>query len=252
MYFFLTVIILGIGLLLYMLFLAFQVNVKTHTLRVKKMKKGEQIHLFFISDIHRRKIKPQLIHSLMGSVDIVIIGGDICEKGVPLHRIEQNLQQLKKMGEIYYVFGNNDREVGEQELIEMLERNNVCMLVNKSVELKIVSTPIRLIGINDGFSGKVKMYDAFQEVKAKDIIIFVTHAPAYFNNAKKISKPHLLLAGHLHGGQIRLGPFGIYENGSFREKDDSAELVSNGFGTTGVPLRLGAKSECHIITMYGE
>lgn len=252
MYLLLTIILLAICLLFYMLYLAFQVNVKTHTLRIKEMKRGEQIHLFFISDIHRRKLNPKLIHSLMGSLDIVIIGGDICEKGVPLQRIEQNIQQLKKLGEVYYVFGNNDREVGEQKLTNILEKNNVCMLVNRSVELKIIDTPIRLVGINDGFSGKVKMYDAFHEVKSDDITIFVSHAPAFFNNAKKISSPHLLLAGHLHGGQIRLGPLGIYENGSFREKEDSAELISNGFGTTGVPLRLGAKSECHIITMHGE
>ena len=59
-----------------------------------------------------------------------------------------------------------------------------------------------------------------------------------------------MLAGHLHGGQIRIGPIGIYEKGSYRLKENRAELISNGFGTTGVPLRLGAKSECHIITLH--
>ncbi|TQR08017.1 metallophosphoesterase [Psychrobacillus soli] len=242
----------AVCLLLYMLYLAFQVNVKKHTLRVEEMRPGAQVHLFFISDIHRRKIDSKLIHSLMGKVDIVIIGGDLTEKGVPLHRTEHNIEQLKKLGDVFYVFGNNDREVGEQNLIQLLEKNGVHLLVNQSMERIIDRTSIRLVGVNDGFSGKVKIYDAFQEVKEEDIVIFITHAPAYFNNAKKVSKPHLLVAGHLHGGQIRFGPFGIYENGAFKEKENSAELVSNGFGTTGVPLRLGAKSECHIITMYGE
>lgn len=235
-----------------MLFLAFQVNVQTHTLQINEMQNGEKLHLFFISDIHRRKIDTKLIHSIIGKVDIVIIGGDLTEKGVPLHRTEQNIQQLKKLGDVYYVFGNNDREVSEKELRFVLEKNDVCLLVNESIELKKGNPSIRLVGINDGFSGNVKIYDAFQDVQDDDIVIFVSHAPAYFHNAKKVSKPHLLLAGHLHGGQIRFGPFGIYENGSFRIKENSAELVSNGFGTTGVPLRLGAKSECHIITLQGE
>ncbi|GGA25475.1 metallophosphoesterase [Psychrobacillus lasiicapitis] len=243
---------LAVCLLLYMLYLAFQVNVKNHKLQVKEMRPGSQVHLFFISDIHRRKIDSKLIHSLMGKVDIVIIGGDLTEKGVPLQRTAHNIEQLKKLGEVFYVFGNNDREVGEQNLIRILEKNDVHLLVNRSVERTVDGTPIRLVGVNDGFSGKVNIYDAFQDVKEEDIVIFITHAPAYFNNAKKVSKPHLFLAGHLHGGQIRFGPFGIYENGTFKEKDFSAELVSNGFGTTGVPLRLGAKSECHVITMYGE
>lgn len=251
-YFLLVVASLAILLLLYMLYLAFQVNVKTHALRVEQMKPGAQVHLFFISDIHRRKLNDKLIHSLMGKVDIVIIGGDITEKGVPLHRTERNIEQLKKLGDVFYVFGNNDREVGEQNLIELLEKNDVHLLVNRSMERIIDRTPIRLVGVNDGFSGKVNIYDAFQEVRDEDIVVFITHAPAYFNNAKKVSNPHLLLAGHLHGGQIRFGPFGIYENGAFKVKENSAELVSNGFGTTGVPLRLGAKPECHIITMYGE
>lgn len=251
-YFLLIVAGLAIWILLYMLYLAFQVNVKTHSICVEEMRPGAQVHLFFISDIHRRKIDSKLIYSLMGKVDFVIIGGDLTEKGVPLHRTEQNIEQLKKLGDVFYVFGNNDREVGEQNLIELLEKNDVHLLVNQSMERIIDGTLIRLVGVNDGFSGKVNIYDAFQDVKEEDIVIFITHAPAYFNNAKKVSKPHLLVAGHLHGGQIRFGPFGIYENGAFKVKENSAELVSNGFGTTGVPLRLGAKSECHIITMYGE
>ena len=44
------------------------------------------------------------------------------------------------------------------------------------------------------FEGNVKIYEAFKDVKESDVIIFVTHAPAYFNNAKKISKPHLLVS----------------------------------------------------------
>jgi len=246
-----SIVVIFIILFLYMLFLAFQINVKEHSIQIKEMQDGEQFHLFFISDIHRRKIDDKLIHSIMGKVDIVIIGGDLTEKGVPLKRTEHNIKQLKKLGKVYYVYGNNDREVNERRLQSIFDKHNVRMLVNESVELNFRSSLIRLVGINDGFSGNVKIYEAFQEVKDTDILVFISHAPAYFHHAKKISKPHLLLAGHLHGGQIRLGPFGMYENGTFKINENSAELVSNGFGTTGVPLRLGAKSECHIITMHG-
>ncbi len=236
----------------YMLYLAFQVNVKEHTMPIREMKEGERFHLFFISDIHRRKISDQLIHSLMGKADIVVIGGDLTEKGVPFSRIEQNIKQLCKLGNVYFVYGNNDREVEEQTFRSILEENGVVLLKNDSVLLPKTNQSIRIVGIDDGFTGKVRIYDAFRDVKDDEIVIFVSHAPAFFSNAKKVAKPHLLLAGHLHGGQIRFGRFGLYENGSFQIKENSAELISNGFGTTGVPLRLGAKSECHIITLYGE
>ena len=240
-----------IMLFLYMLLLAFQTNVHTHSLYIDEWTKENQFHIFFISDIHRRKLSDKLIQSLMGKVDIVVIGGDLTERGVPLKRTNDNIKQLRKLGNTCYVFGNNDREVGEQNLLGILESHAVYILENSSISVEKNHFSVRIVGINDGFEGNVKMYEAFKDVKETDVIIFATHAPTYFNNAKKISKPHLFLAGHLHGGQIRIGPFGIYEKGSYREKENSAELISNGYGTTTVPLRLGAKSECHLITISG-
>ncbi|MCM3358827.1 metallophosphoesterase [Psychrobacillus sp. MER TA 171] len=245
-----TIVIAGIILFLYMLFLAFQTNVKEHQLLVKEMPKATQLNILFISDIHRRKIDDTLIHSIIGKVDLVIIGGDLTEKGVPLMRTKFNLKQLKKLGPVYYVFGNNDREVGESNLVSIFQELDIQILNNTSVTISEGKIPIRLVGINDGFVGKVSIADAFNLVEEKDIIIFVSHAPAFFHSALKVSKPRLMLAGHLHGGQIRIGPIGIYEKGSYRLKENRAELISNGFGTTGVPLRLGAKSECHIITLH--
>ncbi|MFB5087282.1 metallophosphoesterase family protein [Psychrobacillus sp. PGGUH221] len=245
-------IIFSATLMFYMRFLAFQTNVIKHSLQIEEMKDGEQFNIFFISDIHRRQIPEKLIHSLVGEVDIVVIGGDLTEKGVPQERTENNIVDLSKLGPVYYVYGNNDREIGEEHLNSILEKNDVVILNNTSLAIHNNHSVIRLVGINDGFSGRVRIYDAFQEVSENEVVVFVCHAPAFFNNAKKVAKPHLLMAGHLHGGQIRLGPIGIYEKGTFRVKENSAELVSNGFGTTGIHLRLGAKSECHLITLFGK
>lgn len=236
---------------LYMLILAFQTNVHTHSLLIDEWTEDNQICVFFISDIHRRKLGKKLIQNLIGKVDVVIIGGDLTEKGVPLKRTNDNIRQLAKLGSTYYVFGNNDREVGEQNLRSILNLHDVCILENNSMEYVKDNFSVQIVGINDGFEGNVEIYEAFKNVKESDVIIFATHAPIYFNNAKKVAKPHLLLSGHLHGGQIRFGPFGIYEKGSYREKENSAELISNGYGTTAIPLRLGAKSECHLITING-
>lgn len=238
-------------LILYMLYLAFQVNIKKHTLIIDEMKDGVRLRLFFISDIHRRKIPDKLIESLLGEVDIVVIGGDLTEKGVPIARTAYNLQLLTKLGAVYYVYGNNDREVGDTLLNTTLKENNIHILNNESVVL-FHDPVIHLIGMNDGFSGRVNFTEAFNNISVDELVIFVSHAPAYFNRAKQIMQPRLLLAGHLHGGQIRVGPFGLYEKGSYRIKETSAELISNGFGTTGVPFRLGAKSECHVITLHGK
>ena len=184
-----------------MLFLAFQTNVQSHSLLIDEWPRDNQFHVFFISDIHRRKISDKLIQNLNGKVDIVIIGGDLTEKGVPLKRTNDNIKQLAKLGSTCYVFGNNDREVGEHNLRSILDSHGVHTLENSSVKFRKNNVSVRIVGINDGFSGSVEIYDAFKDVQESDVIIFTTHAPTYFHNAKMISKPHLLLAGHLHGGK---------------------------------------------------
>ena len=59
----------------------------------------------------------------------------------------------------------------------------------------------------------------------------------------------LLLSGHTHGGQIHLFGFSPYEKGRLKKENDLTVLISNGYGTTGVPLRLGAKAETHLISI---
>ena len=56
-----------------------------------------------------------------------------------------------------------------------------------------------------------------------------------------------MLSGHTHGGQIHLFGFRPYERGRLKRENDLTILISNGYGTTGVPLRLGAKAETHLI-----
>ena len=49
-------------------------------------------------------------------IDIVIIGGDLARKRCTLTRIAENIGKLAQLGPLFYVWGNNDREVGEQEM----------------------------------------------------------------------------------------------------------------------------------------
>ena len=61
-----------------------------------------------------------------------------------------------------------------------------------------------------------------------------------------------MLGGHLHGGQLRLGPIAMYPHGSKKKKKGVPTLISNGYGTTLLPFRFMAKPECHMITIKCE
>ena len=112
---------------------AFKRNVVHHNVTIKTCNHNKtKLKVFFISDIHRRKIDRKLIRKIDKDIDFIVIGGDLAEKGVPLSRIASNIRILSKLGQIYYVWGNNDREAGEQEIRNIMRRYRVIMLENEN------------------------------------------------------------------------------------------------------------------------
>lgn len=232
---------------LFMFINAKRKNVITHKMNVE----GATTHhstltLFFISDIHRRKIDETLLSKINSEIDIVIIGGDLAEKGVPISRISENIRKLSYLGPIYFIWGNNDREVGELEIREVIAKHGGTILENENAPIPGHQT-WGILGTDDPSSRRVDMNATLQGVENYEKTILVTHTPALFRKVESKFHPDLMLAGHTHGGQIRVGKFGLFEKGSFEIKGCRAQLVSNGFGTSAVPFRLGAMPECHII-----
>ena len=115
-----------------------QRNVIHHELIDGKGGAGEKrLTVFFISDIHRRKIDDKLLRKVWGGpeIDIVIVGGDLAERGVPLSRIDRNVRNLALLGPIYFVWGNNDREVGEEAIRTIIDRHGGKILDNESATI---------------------------------------------------------------------------------------------------------------------
>ena len=202
--------------------------------------------ILFISDVHRRKLHRRLFGE---PVDIVVIGGDFVERGVPIERIRENLRILRETAPVYYVFGNNDREVGEELLQKLFEEEDVKVLDDESVEL-FGNPHLKLVGIDYFAFRKESLSAAFSMVQPDDSVIFVCHTPFIFNQVKENYTASLLMAGHTHGGQIRIGPFGVFDRGALKSGNGWTELISNGFGTTTLPLRLGAGAEYHVLEIY--
>jgi len=62
---------------------AFETNILHHEVATEKFIDQTPFRIFFISDIHRRKITKKLLTNL-SSIDAVIIGGDMAEANVIL------------------------------------------------------------------------------------------------------------------------------------------------------------------------
>lgn len=240
-------------MLLRMLFVAKERNVKRHQVKIKSHAENlRQLKVFFISDIHKRKIDQKLLKKINTSVEMVIIGGDLAEKDVPLSRISENIKQLSTLGPVFFVWGNNDREVGEENVREIMKKYHVTILDNENQG--IPNHPSWGIAGTDDPSWRLANPEkALTNIEKYQHVLFVSHQPVVWGKVEKIYKPIFMLAGHTHGGQIRLGKFGIGEKGFLKEENNRWKLISNGYGTTKIPCRFGAHPECHLIEiLYDE
>ncbi len=244
-------LLLAALLLIYMYREAFMNRIIYHDLTFSAFPKSfGNVNIFFISDIHRRKVSDKIIKEVMGKVDIVIIGGDLTEKGVPFERVQENLQSLKTLGPVFFVWGNNDYEVEVPLLDAMLLNQGVKVLINSSVRFESeTGDPLFIMGLDDISTNRVDLEEALSEAQGEGFRILVSHNPQIKRKLHPEHGIHLMLSGHTHGGQIRIFGFGLYEKGRLMSEPERTILISNGYGTTGVPLRLGARAETHLLTL---
>ncbi|MBM4762152.1 metallophosphoesterase [Bacillus sp. B15-48] len=206
--------------------------------------------IFLISDIHRRTVSEKMIANVKDKADIVIIGGDLAEKGVQLQQVEENVRRLCKLGPTYFVWGNNDYELEQTSYRELLMKLGVIILDNRSVQFQSpLGEAFFLVGVDDLSTRGDHLQEALRKVKNTHFKILVSHDPRIIRSVTTEQNIQLLLSGHTHGGQIRIFGFGPYEKGGVKKVGNTTLFVSNGYGTTAVPLRLGAKAETHLITI---
>lgn len=212
-----------------------------------------EVTIFFISDIHRRKVSSRLLKQIRKKVDLVIIGGDLAEEGVSMSQIRENLRVLTNIGPTYFVWGNNDYELEYHELDALLLDMNVKSLTNEAVLFESYEQEaFVLLGVDDVAKKKAELSHALQhgkELKENAFRILVSHNPSILREIKEIDKISLVLSGHTHGGQIRILGYGMYEKGGIVQRGNTTVFISNGYGTTTLPMRLGAPSEAHILTL---
>ena len=238
----------GLSFCLFMLKRAFEKNVVSTLIQLNRYTSSSELSIFFISDIHRRSISKKWIKKLPPT-DIVMIGGDIMEKGVPFSRVEHNIRILKEVAPVFFVFGNNDEEVEKDRLESLLLKYEVTILENKVVKWHLEDgESIWLAGIGDINYQKHVLKRAISEINNEDLIVLMSHDPRVIHKLDDQQKTiDFILSGHTHGGQIRLFGYSPYDKGGMTTINNSIHLISNGFGTTLVPFRLGAKSETHHI-----
>jgi uncharacterized protein len=244
-------LILGIALILYMVKEAFLNHVVPHEMTFEDFPESfESVSLFFISDIHKRLISDDIINAVKEKTDIVIIGGDLTEKKVPFERVKKNLEKLKQVGPVYFVWGNNDYETDFRKLDAILLDYGIKVLDNTAAIFESNNgDKISLLGVDEVGQGRDRLDLALLDAEDKSFKILASHYPDITDKILPEHNIRLVLSGHTHGGQIHILGYSPFKKGKVEKLDNTTILISNGYGTTGVPLRLGAPAQCHLITI---
>lgn len=172
--------------------------------------------------------------------DLVVVTGDLLSHPRGRGRLDEALKGLGA----YAVLGNHDIAVTRDPLSRVAELENLeaTLLVDSSRTIELRGVGIQIAGAAPWPAGPVPAPD-----RAASFRVLLTHYP-------RLRAPgyQLVLAGHMHGGQIVLPVPGRkirlahlharLNEGLYREGTVTLH-VSRGLGTTFVPFRFFARPE---------
>ncbi len=217
--------------------------------------------IVFLSDIHAGPDFSQArIDSVVSQVnalnpDLILLGGDYVDgDSAYINSTFESLSKLKAPLGVYAVLGNKDPQY---KTLNALPAYGITYIGNKGTWIEENGSRIRLGGVGDYNNGVQIQNATISVVTPQDFVIMVTHNPDYFPQVNK-SKVDLVFSGHTHGGQVTF--FGLwalvthsdygnkYRTGVI-EEDNSTLIVSNGIGTTILPLRFFARPQIIVVEL---
>jgi len=252
--------------------------------------KLKNLKILHISDLHNRqsnKINVDIWQHILGlDYDIAVFTGDLILDNVKqIYPHLDGIKSLVKKVPVFYVDGNHERWCFSK-MAKLLENTGVNVLYNKISLLGNKS----VVGFRDydylqerDFNGidsllskmaKADRTDNKTDNKANNktdkpangtdnFHIILSHQPQIFDYLKQ-KLPNisgLILAGHTHGGQVKLpllptlfapgqGVLPKYSEGWYQNSTGNLKMfISKGIGTTHFPLRLYNPPEIAIVTL---
>lgn len=230
--------------------------------------------LLHLSDLHLTKLGllEKRTMEIIGSrpVDGCVITGDVTAEPRASDIFRRVCSAIKHTDPILMVLGNSEHKpwLDSDMLVNALSFDGLKMLINTSTFIERNGERIVVVGVDDPYSHRDKLNEAFRNVNADDFIIFLTHCPSLTPLAIS-HNADLILAGHTHGGQVRLPGLGMlwtHMNSNKRlsdglytstdlkrilrtDIDHSILFVNRGVGTSRLHIRFFCPPEIVYITL---
>jgi predicted MPP superfamily phosphohydrolase len=215
---------------------------------------GRTITIAHISDLHTsgigRRERALLREIEAAKPDVVAITGDTVDNG-SVETLKSVVAAFRAPRGVFAVLGNWEHWRPMPAVETAFKQAGATLLTNDARELV---PGLWIVGLDDvhGFPSPDR---AFQNVPPNVTSVTLLHSPAYFDRVA--SRTTLALAGHTHGGQVRvpgLAPFWLphgsngYVEGWY-ERDRARLYVSRGIGTSILPVRAFCRPELAMITV---
>jgi predicted MPP superfamily phosphohydrolase len=222
------------------------------------------IRIAHLSDLHmsgrisKEYFRQVVSHTNQLEPHIVAITGDLVERDQCLAWIPETLGQLRAAAGVYYVLGNHDRHVGAPRIHAALSEAGLIHVGGRWEDLNLRDAQLILAGNELPWFGPAPAVDHSSPRDSNDLPlrILLSHSPDQFQWAQSHDFD-LVLAGHNHGGQVRLplvGPIlapsrhGVrYAAGAFRT-ENTVMHVSRGTSCL-TPLRYSCRPEIALLIL---
>ena len=225
-----------------------------------------------ISDIHLDEYtEPFFLERIVHKVnalapDLVLLTGDFITHGSLTfiaggHAIRRCAEILTTLTAPlrYAVLGNHDVTFNAAVVTNALTAHGTPVLVNQNLPIERNGARLWLCGVDDPGTSHPNLDLAIPD-KPDGPVLLMAHEPDYADDVIAHPRGHLvdlMLAGHSHGGQVRLPfigplilpPMGLkYPEGLYRFNQMQL-YVNRGIGTVGLPFRLNCPPEITVITL---
>ena len=249
-------------------FEAHRVLLSRHEVVVRGLPSGlDGLRLAQISDVHfpgnQIAARAALEHLSRERPDIVLLTGDMTETARALSDVRSFAGEARGRVATVALLGNWEHRAGVTAAVarETYRAAGVDLLVNENMTVDVAGVPLTLVGLDDGVVAHPDPVAARRGIVPGSTEIWMFHAPGFAETPPPnvAARPALLIAGHTHGGQIRiplLPPVKPTGAGRFLEgwyHDTFAPLyVSRGVGTTGIPARFNCPAEVPVFTLRSQ
>jgi predicted MPP superfamily phosphohydrolase len=229
------------------------------------------LRIAFLSDFHTgshshdiSRLESIVSEAQSRSPDLVLFGGDFVNMQpfgggrVPPATIAAILSKLDAPCGRFAILGNGDYLYGEHEVADALRNHDIDVLTYRAQAIAFEDRTIEVVGLPDANIITAEGKGLLSRLRTDRPTIILAHDPAWFAHVP--AGPYVTLAGHTHGGQVKLYGVGVLATCSKAPRRWTHGLVieggrylyvTSGLGTSLLPIRIGVPPEYAVIEIEG-